>query len=244
MEHHELREPSTVDEHDAVGDLLNVGAGRSAEPAGGDEDAAIGLLAVQGPDECLDVRAAHRVVCGVPLCLDVDAIQAEHVLAHDTVDAAVAGATPVLGGARPAPIAHCTEQGEDELLEEDRRQVEYPLQYVGGESLVALPDGPLDRLERGRLGRFPPGRAGGRGVHSIPGSTAELLVLLEAVEQMHVDPLRLLSKHVQPALSDPHLTALRALHQPGLDEVRQCPLDATVEPAPAQGVGKVAVSRR
>ena len=72
--------------------------------ASGDEDALVGLAAGERPDERLDRRAPDDVVGGVALGLDVDAGQAERVLADDPVDAAVTGQPRARRGAVGAAV--------------------------------------------------------------------------------------------------------------------------------------------
>ena len=55
---------------------------------------------MQGTDERLDRRPPDRVVLGIPLGLQVDAVQTQGVLPDDAVDAAVADLAGVLDGAR------------------------------------------------------------------------------------------------------------------------------------------------
>lgn len=63
------------------------------------------------------------------------------VLPDHTVNPTVTGTAPMLSRTGPPAIAHSREQGEHELLQEDRLLVEHPLQDVGRQRLVALPHG-------------------------------------------------------------------------------------------------------
>ena len=64
---HQGGEGVAVDEDHPRGNRLRLALGLSAEPAGGDENALVGLLPVQRADEPLDRGAPHRgVQCVAP----------------------------------------------------------------------------------------------------------------------------------------------------------------------------------
>src|SRR5215471_17191482 len=71
---HEVRERAAVDQHQPSGDTFGIVFGVAGESARGDEDAAIGLGAVQGTDELLNLRPPDRSLGCVALRLDIDAI--------------------------------------------------------------------------------------------------------------------------------------------------------------------------
>jgi hypothetical protein len=83
VQHDELSQPDAVDQDESCAHPLGVIPCLGGEPACGDEDASVGLRAVQGPDEGLDLRAADGMVCCVPLGPYVDPVQTENTLPHN-----------------------------------------------------------------------------------------------------------------------------------------------------------------
>ncbi len=85
---HQLRQALPVDQDHLGIDRSGVIDRRLREGPSGDEHALLGVFAVQGPDELLDLGTADRAL---PLLgLQVDDVQAEPVLVDDAVDALVA----------------------------------------------------------------------------------------------------------------------------------------------------------
>src|SRR5665647_340412 len=117
VEDHQPGELATVNQDDALAQEPGVLHRITAVGAGGDEHTAVSLLTVQGTDERLDRRPPDRVVLGIPLGLQVDAVQTQGVLPDDSVDAAVADLAGVLDGARAAAVAHRRQNLQYEALE-------------------------------------------------------------------------------------------------------------------------------
>src|ERR1700722_12286230 len=86
---HELGKRDAIDEDNSRGYAVVVGDGLVGETAGGDENSAVSLRAVQGTDESLDLRAPDRARGRVPLGLHVNLVQAERVLADDAIQSIV-----------------------------------------------------------------------------------------------------------------------------------------------------------
>jgi hypothetical protein len=109
MQNHQLCQALAVNEDYSLRNAVRVLLGSAAEPARGNEYSAVGLCAVKCSDKSLDVGAFHGTI-RIPLGLDVDSVQAEHVLSNDTIDASVAWSPPVFRHASPTAITHRGEQ--------------------------------------------------------------------------------------------------------------------------------------
>jgi hypothetical protein len=97
---HQLCKLAPVDQHHPGGNTLSVCGSICGEAAGRDEDATVRLGAVKGSDERLDPRPPNRMLRPVTLCLNIDAIEAECILADNPVQALIASPPQVLR--RPA----------------------------------------------------------------------------------------------------------------------------------------------
>ncbi len=89
-------QPSSIDQHDSVRDLLAVLFGLARETGRGDKDAFSCLAACECSEEGLDFRTADGV--SPSLCLDIDLLETESVERDDAVDAAVSCRAPEMVG--------------------------------------------------------------------------------------------------------------------------------------------------
>lgn len=159
--YHELDEFGAVDEDDAASvESVDIVVGGLAEFGGGDKDALLGFLPLEGTDEFLDFGAADGGVAAPAFGLNVDGAEAELVFADDAVDAFISAlAGDATGAFQFAAVAHALHKLHYQHLEE----VEILLQN-GGEQLILqrgvdLVDGVFNGILRrgvvgGELGRF------------------------------------------------------------------------------------------
>src|SRR5262245_57170853 len=116
---HKLGESPAINQYNLRLDVLDVGASVTREHARCDEDPLPCTLAVQCPDELLDLRTAHAAL---PLLrLKIHNIEPEAVLADDTVDPFIARLPDRLPGVRSgAAIAHLQQQLDREAFKDLR----------------------------------------------------------------------------------------------------------------------------
>lgn len=107
-----------VDENHSARDAVDVISSTATKSTGGYEDSLRCPLIGKCADESLQLRPLHRVACTIPLCLNVNAIQAESVLIDDAVNAAITCTAKPANPLLRSPVTHCDEKVNDCLLEE------------------------------------------------------------------------------------------------------------------------------
>lgn len=183
---HEFGEFDAVDGDDAHPHAVGIVEGLTGEGARGDEDASVGLLALECSDESLHGRSAHGAVSCVALRLDVDAVEAERVLADDAVDPSVGAVAGGLDVTRCA-VLHRAKDLQNEVFEVLRRELRDAFEDLGDEGAVDRGDGGVDDLLGGiRVCYDFVGRGDGVGLAlgavGLATATSELLELVELRE--------------------------------------------------------------
>ncbi|HEX9820232.1 MAG TPA: hypothetical protein VGD07_11560 [Methylomirabilota bacterium] len=151
---HQTSQARTVDQHNALGDLLAVLSGLAGERGRRDEDALSSTPAGERAEERLDFRSPDRPLPS--LGLDVDFLKAQAVQIDHTVDATVAYSPKPLGVFRPGAVTKLLQQFQHQLLEEGWRSLQDPFKKVIRDSLFDLAHCIVDALFRGLRRRWPP----------------------------------------------------------------------------------------
>ena len=137
---HQLRQLLSVYQDDPLAEHVGSLLGGGGEGRGGYEQPLCRLESVEASEEVADGSGADGIAVGIPLCLDIDAVQPQRVLVDDAVDAAVACLADecLVEVGRGPTVAHGDQQVDDHFLEEGGRARSYPLEQGIGERVLHL----------------------------------------------------------------------------------------------------------
>jgi len=142
---HERDQAGCVDQDDPRGDVLGELPGARGEDAGGDEDAAGCLDAMERTHKRLHGFAPHRVAVGA-LCLAIDPVKAECILLDHAINAAVVGAADASATLFGAAVAHLQQELDHCYFEEVGMSFAQPLDERRSYLVVDAVDPVLDLL--------------------------------------------------------------------------------------------------
>ena len=170
----------------------------------------------------------------VTLCLNVDAVEAECILADDSVQALIASPPQVLRRSCGTAVTHGSQHIKDEMLQKRGLTPPDAIEHLRGDGGIGFLNRSRHRLSRCGFGDARPASLG---LIAAPRRTSELDEFFELAKDAEVYAVRMLGQNLPASLCDLYDPAPGPTQQTRVIEVRDGPVHPVGEQEAAAGDG-------